>query len=77
MTANKTYLSTYFTFKASLFIKRMSLINKVNFKKCFSENYKRMCLTTRVYGIYHEEVSCKERKTKDYIDSCPMMERVV
>ena len=51
MTANKTYLSTYFPFKPSLFIKRMSLINKVNFKKCFSENYKRMRLTTRVYGI--------------------------
>ena len=51
MTANKTYLSTYFPFKTSLFIKRMSLINKVNFKKCFSENYKRMRLTTRVYGI--------------------------
>ena len=50
MTANKTYLSTYFPFKTSLFIKRMSLINKVNFKKCFSENYKRMRLTTRVYG---------------------------
>ena len=28
----------------------MSLINKVNFKNCFSENYKRMHLTTRVYG---------------------------
>ena len=52
MTANKTYLSTYFLFKTSLLIKRMSLINKVNFKKCFSENYKRMRLTTRVYGIY-------------------------
>ena len=51
MTANKTYLSTYFRFKTSLFIKRMSLINKVNFKKCFSKNYKRMRLTTRVYGI--------------------------
>ena len=51
MTTNKTYLSTYFPFKTSLFIKRMSLINKVNFKKCFSENYKRMCLTTRVYGM--------------------------
>ena len=50
MTANKTYLSTYFPFKTSLFIKRMSLINKVNFKKCFSENYKCMHLTTRVYG---------------------------
>ena len=50
MTANKTYLSTYFPFKTSLLIKRMSLINKVNFKKCFSENYKRMRLTTRVYG---------------------------
>ena len=32
MTANKTYLSTYFPFKTSLLIKRMSLINKVNFK---------------------------------------------
>ena len=52
MTANKTYLSTYFPFKTSLFIKRMSLINKVNFKKCFSENYRCMRLTTRVYGIY-------------------------
>ena len=52
MTANKTYLSTYFLFKTSLFIKCMSLINKVNFKKCFSKNYKRMRLTTRVYGIY-------------------------
>ena len=51
MTANKTYLSTYFPFKASLLIKHMSLINKVNFKKCFSENYKRMRLTTRVYGM--------------------------
>ena len=51
MTANKTYLLTYFLFKTSLFIKRMSLINKVNFKKCFSKNYKRMHLTTRVYGI--------------------------
>ena len=51
MTANKTYLSTYFPFKTSFFIKRMSLINKVNFKKCFSENYKRMRLATRVYGI--------------------------
>ena len=51
MTATKTYLSTYFPFKTSLFIKHMSLINKVNFKKCFSENYKRMRLTTRVYGI--------------------------
>ena len=50
MTANKTYLSTYFPFKTSLFIKRMSLINKVNFKKWFSEIYKRMRLTTRVYG---------------------------
>ena len=50
MTANKTYLSTYFPFKTSLLIKRMSVINKVNFKKCFSENYKRMRLTTRVYG---------------------------
>ena len=28
----------------------MSLINKVNFKKRFSKNYKRMCLTTRVYS---------------------------
>ena len=55
MTANKTYyLSTYFPFKTSLFIKRMSLINKVNFKKCFSENYKHMRLTTRVYGISFE-----------------------
>ena len=52
MTANKTYLSTYFP---SLFIKRMSLINKVNFKKCFSENYKRMRLTTRVYSIWLQE----------------------
>ena len=52
MTANKTYLSTYFPFKTSLLIKRMSLINKVNFKKCFSENYKRMRLTTRVNGSY-------------------------
>ena len=51
MTANKTYLSAYFPFKTSLFIKRMSLINKVNLKKCFSQNYKRMRLTTRVYGI--------------------------
>ena len=51
MTANKTYLSTYFPFKTSLFIKRMSLINKVNFKKFFTKNYKRMRLTTRVYGI--------------------------
>ena len=42
MTANKTYLSAYFPFKTFLFIKRMSLINKVNFKKCFSKNYKRM-----------------------------------
>ena len=50
MTANKTYLSTYFPFKTSLFIKRMSLINKVNFKNCFSKIYKRMRLTTRVYG---------------------------
>ena len=32
MTANKTYLSTYFPVKTSLFIKRMSLINKVNLK---------------------------------------------
>ena len=56
MTANKTYLSTYFTFKTSLFIKRMSLINKVNFKKYFSENYKRMRLTTRVYGIVKENI---------------------
>ena len=51
MTANKTYLSTYFPFETSLFIMRMSLINKVDFKKFFSENYKRMRLTTRVYGI--------------------------
>ena len=50
MTANKTYLSTYFSFKTSLLIKCMSLINKVNFKKCFSKNYKRMRLTNRVYG---------------------------
>ena len=56
MTANKTYLSTYFPFKTSLLIKRMSLINKVNFKKCFSENYKRMRLTTRVYGILTTEI---------------------
>ena len=52
MTANKSYLSTYFPLKTSLFIKRMSLINKVNFKKCFSENHMRMRLTTRVYGIW-------------------------
>ena len=51
MTTSNTYLSTYFHFKTSLFIKRMSLINKGNFKKCFPENYKRMHLTTRVYGI--------------------------
>ena len=51
MTANKTYLSINFPFKTSLFIKCMSLINKVIYKKCFSENYKRMRLTTRVYGI--------------------------
>ena len=51
MTTNNTHLSTYFDFKTSLLIKRMSLINKVNFQKCFSENYKRMHLTTRVYGI--------------------------
>ena len=38
MKTNKTYLSTYFPFKTFLFIKRMSLINKVNVKKCFSEN---------------------------------------
>ena len=50
MTANKTYLSTNFPFEISLFVKRISLINKVNFKKCFPENYKRMSLTTRVYG---------------------------
>ena len=50
MTANKTYLSTYFPFKTSLFIKR---INKVNFKKCFSKNYKRMRLATRVYGTLY------------------------
>ena len=50
MTANKTYLSTYFPFKTSMFIKHVSLINKVNIKKCFSENYKCMHLTTRVYG---------------------------
>ena len=36
MTANKTYLSTYFLFKTSLFIKRMSLINKQGeFQKMF------------------------------------------
>ena len=51
MTTNNTHLSTYFDFKTSLLIKRMSLINKVNFQKCFSENYKGMRLTTRVYGI--------------------------
>ena len=32
MTANKTYLSTYFPFKTSMFIKHVSLINKVNIK---------------------------------------------
>ena len=37
MTANNTYLSTYFPFKTSLCIKRMSLINKVNFSKGFSK----------------------------------------
>ena len=57
MTANKTYLLTYFPFKTSLLIKRMSLINKLNFKKCFSENYKRMRLTTRVYGINFTDCS--------------------
>ena len=50
MTANKIYLSTYIPFKTSLFIKRMNLTNKVNFKKCFSENYKCIRLTTKVYG---------------------------
>ena len=35
MTANKTYLSAYFPFKTPLFIKRMSLINKVNLKNVF------------------------------------------
>ena len=50
ITSDNTYISTYFCFKTSLFMKCMSLINKVNFKKCFSENYKRMRLTTRVYG---------------------------
>ena len=63
MTANKTHLSTHFPFKISLLIKRMSLINKVNFNKCFSKNYKRMRLTTRVYGIdvlpFKNQVLCK------------------
>ena len=49
MTAND--LPFKFPFKTSLFIKRMSLINKVNSKKCFSENYKRIHLKTRFYGI--------------------------
>ena len=35
MTADNSYLSTYFRFETSLFIKRMSLINKINFKKMF------------------------------------------
>ena len=50
MTANDLPFNL-FPFKTSLFIKRMSLINKVNSKKCFSENYKRIHLTTRFYSI--------------------------
>ena len=34
----------------------MSLLNKVNFKKCFFKNYKRMRLTTRVYGIKIDKI---------------------
>ena len=40
-----THKSIYFP---SLFIKRMSLISKVNFQKEFSENYKRISLVIRV-----------------------------
>ena len=32
--------------------KRMCLTSKENLTKRFSEKYKHMCLTTRLYGIY-------------------------
>ena len=44
MTTNKLTFQLIFLLKLFLFIKRISLINKFNFKKCFSENYKRMRL---------------------------------
>ena len=53
MTTNNSYLSTYFCYKTSLLIKRISYV--LSKENVYLKNYAYVCLATKVYGIHNND----------------------